>query len=100
MIGRAGLPTRDQVVEINARFADAGPEDVLAWALDCFHPRVALASSFGAEDVVLIDMLHGINPSARVVTLDTLRLHTATGDADLLRRAQRCGARSARASPT
>ncbi len=80
MIGRSGLPTGEQVGEINARFADAGPEDVLAWALDRFHPRIALASSFGAEDVVLIDMLWRLNPAARVVTLDTLRLHTETYD--------------------
>jgi hypothetical protein len=49
---------------------------VLAWALARFHPRIALASSFGAEDVVLIDMLMTLDPRARVFTLDTGR---ATG---------------------
>src|SRR5207247_6016701 len=65
---------------LNTRFAGAQPQDILAWALAEFHPRIALASSFGAEDVALIDMLDKINPSARVVTLDTLRLHTETYD--------------------
>lgn len=49
-------------------------QEVLAWALGEFHPRVALAASFGAEDVVLIDMLAKLNPKARVFTLDTGRL--------------------------
>jgi len=79
MTERATLADR-QVDELNARFVRAEPQAVLAWALERFHPRIALASSFGAEDVVLIDMLHKINPGARVVTLDTLRLHTETYD--------------------
>ena len=49
-------------------------QEVLAWALEEFHPRIALAASFGAEDVVLIDMLAKLNPTARVFTLDTGRL--------------------------
>ena len=69
-----------QVDTLNTRFAGAPPQDILTWALAEFHPRIALASSFGAEDVALIDMLDKINPSARVVTLDTLRLHTETYD--------------------
>ena len=67
-----------QLDEMNRRFAGGEPQEILSWALAEFHPRIALASSFGAEDVVLIDMLDRINPQARVVTLDTLRLHTET----------------------
>ncbi len=63
-----------KVEEIEPRTA----EEVLAWALDTFHPRVALASSFGAEDVVLIDMLARIDPGGRIFTLDTGRLHAET----------------------
>ena len=68
----------EEVRELNGRFADSPPQDVLAWALERFHPRLALASSFGAEDVVLIDMLASLHPAAKVVSLDTLRLHTET----------------------
>ncbi len=56
------------------------PEEVLRWALDTFHPKIALASSFGAEDVAIIDMLVKINPKARVFTLDTGRLNQETYD--------------------
>ena len=39
---------------------------------------MALSSSFGAEDMVLIDMLMGVDPKARIVTLDTGRLPQET----------------------
>ena len=52
--------------------------ELLGWALERFRPRIALASSFGAEDVVLIDMLMELDPRARVFTLDTGRLHSET----------------------
>src|SRR5207302_2022338 len=52
--------------------------ELLGWALERFRPRIGLASSFGAEDVVLIDMLMELDPRARVFTLDTGRLHSET----------------------
>lgn len=55
-------------------------ENVLRWALSTFGDKVAIASSFGAEDVVLIDMAVKINPAVRIFTLDTGRLHQETYD--------------------
>jgi phosphoadenosine phosphosulfate reductase len=56
-------------------------EELLRTVLDRFGPaRVALASSFGAEDMVLIDMLARLTPSPRVLTLDTGRLPQETYD--------------------
>jgi phosphoadenosine phosphosulfate reductase len=55
-------------------------EDVLKWALEEYHPRIGLASSFGAEDVVIIDMLAKINKDAKIFTLDTGRLNQETYD--------------------
>jgi len=42
--------------------------------------RVALASSFGAEDMVILDLLAGLVPKPRVLTLDTGRLPQETYD--------------------
>lgn len=53
-------------------------QDLLEWAVAEFHPRIALAASFGAEDVVVIDMLMKLHPQARVFTLDTGRLPAET----------------------
>src|SRR3989441_11307071 len=55
-------------------------EGALRWALEKFHPRISFASSFGAEDVVVIDLLARIRTDARIFTLDTGRLHEETYD--------------------
>lgn len=56
-------------------------EEALRLALEKFGVRrIALASSFGAEDQVLTDMLARIEPSARIFTLDTGRLFQETYD--------------------
>ncbi|GFP23198.1 phosphoadenosine phosphosulfate reductase [Candidatus Hakubella thermalkaliphila] len=55
-------------------------KEVLEWALKTYGDRVALASSFGAEDVVLIDMLARVDRRSRVFTLDTGRLPQETCD--------------------
>jgi phosphoadenosine phosphosulfate reductase len=46
-------------------------EDVVAEAVDRFHPRLVLACSFQKEESVLIDMLMRVAPDARVFTIDT-----------------------------
>jgi phosphoadenosine phosphosulfate reductase len=62
-------------------FDSASAEAVLQWAIDKFSPNIALASSFQAEDSVLIDMLHRLRGSDfRIFTLDTGRLNQETYD--------------------
>jgi phosphoadenosine phosphosulfate reductase len=53
-------------------------QEIVRLALERFGRRVALSSSFGAEDMVLIDMLMRVDPRARIVTLDTGRLPQET----------------------
>ncbi|MBI3071042.1 MAG: phosphoadenylyl-sulfate reductase [Deltaproteobacteria bacterium] len=54
--------------------------EVLEWAFAKWHPRIALASSFGAEDVAVIHMMWSVRKDAKIFTLDTGRLHQATYD--------------------
>ncbi|WP_019499910.1 phosphoadenylyl-sulfate reductase [Pseudanabaena sp. PCC 6802] len=75
------MTTSSEVDSAVAQLQGKSPQEVLAWALDKFHPHVSLASSFGAEDVVLIDMMARIRPDACVFTLDTGRLPGETYDA-------------------
>jgi len=60
------------------------PLDILKWAKEKFKSdEITLASSFGAEDVVLIDMwtsLKDENFSPKIFTLDTGRLPQETYD--------------------
>ena len=46
-------------------------EDILRWAFVTFQDRVEIASGFGPEGMVLIDIAARIQPSLRVFTLDT-----------------------------
>ena len=68
--------TLEQISELNDKLKT--PEEVLQWGLENIHPKLALASSFGAEDVCIIHMLSKINSEARVFSLDTGRLNQET----------------------
>jgi phosphoadenosine phosphosulfate reductase len=70
--------TAEQIQQLNENLKT--PQEVLKWSLDNLHPRIAMASSFGAEDVVVIDMIMKINSKARIFTLDTGRLNQETYD--------------------
>ncbi len=67
---RENFSTED-LRELNQRFAARPPQDVLRYALEQFFPKVALACSFGAEDMALWDMMYRINPRAPLFYLDT-----------------------------
>jgi thioredoxin-dependent adenylylsulfate APS reductase len=73
--------------ESQIRFIESGEAEamsateILTWAIKNFHPRIALACSFGApEGLAVLDMLHRIEPGSRVFVLDTGRLPQATYD--------------------
>ncbi|PZM64943.1 phosphoadenylyl-sulfate reductase [Paenibacillus dendritiformis] len=52
------------------QFEHTAPEELIAWAVETF-PKLTFACSFGAEDVVLVDMLQRISPSTDIFYLDT-----------------------------
>ena len=70
--------TQDEVTTLALRAGPMPAEDVLRLAIERFAPSVALSSSFGAEDMVLIDMIAKIDPKTRMFTLDTGRLPQET----------------------
>ena len=49
----------------------ATPEEVLAYAVERFHPRLTMACSFQKEESVLVHMLMKVQPDVRVFTIDT-----------------------------
>lgn len=63
---------------LNACFEDASIETVLTHFLQTYKGRIALASSYGAEDQVLTDMMMKIDPVAKIFSLDTGRLPEET----------------------
>ena len=61
----------EELFALSASFERQSPEAVLRWALKEFGSEVALATGFGAEGCVLIDMVARINSRARIFYLDT-----------------------------
>lgn len=52
-------------------FETKQPQDILVAAIERYGQKIVVACSFGAEDVVLVDMVHRINPSVPLFYLDT-----------------------------
>ena len=52
--------------------------EILQWAVSQYGKKAGLASSFGMEDMILIDMLTKLEGEITIFTLDTGRLHEET----------------------
>jgi phosphoadenosine phosphosulfate reductase len=57
------------LASINAGFEAATATEIVAWAVEQFHPALSLASSM--TDAVLIDLAWRVEPSIEVVFIDT-----------------------------
>ena len=59
-----------ELEEMARQYEDAKPESILDKAYEVIEP-ITFACSFGAEDMVLVDMISRINPDAQLFYLDT-----------------------------
>ncbi|MDR3365791.1 MAG: phosphoadenylyl-sulfate reductase [Prevotellaceae bacterium] len=66
------------IKRLNEEYARKTPQELLAFLLNKYGNRIALASSLGLEDQVLTDMVLKISPSVRIFTIDTGRLFPET----------------------
>jgi phosphoadenosine phosphosulfate reductase len=66
------------VPELARQVERMSAQDVVRFVHERFGRKAALSSSFGAEDMVLIDMLMKVDRNARIFTLDTGRLPQET----------------------
>jgi len=66
------------IAELNQKLENASPQEVLQYFLSEYGNEIAFASSLGAEDQVITDMICKIDPKARIFTLDTGRLFPET----------------------
>ncbi|WP_447975322.1 phosphoadenylyl-sulfate reductase [Nitrospira sp. Kam-Ns4a] len=64
-------PSEAELRALSDAFEAKPPQEVLAYALARYSPGIVLACSFGAEDVVLLDMIQRINPRTPLLYLDT-----------------------------
>lgn len=69
-------PPALDIARLETELATASPQQILSQALD--HCEQIAISFSGAEDVVLIDLVHRLGKSCQVFSLDTGRLHPET----------------------
>src|SRR5205085_11234212 len=61
----------EQIVAANQMLEGKSPQAILRWAVETFHPRLTMATAFGAEGCCILHMLAEIEPSVHVFNLDT-----------------------------
>ena len=61
----------DAIADANELLGNASPQEILCWAVKHFHPKLLMATAFGAEGCCLIDMLSEIEPAVTFINLDT-----------------------------
>jgi len=58
-----------EMAALNEQFNQAPASEIIRWAVDTFHPHLALTASM--TDAVLIDLAVSVEPSIEVVFIDT-----------------------------
>lgn len=66
------------IAKVTRELEEAGPREVIAWALESFGDRLATVTSFQADGLVVLDMAYELRPNIRVITVDTGRLPDET----------------------
>jgi len=61
----------ENLKRVNGDFEQKSPREALRWAIDLFSPDISFACSYGADDMVILDMIAKINPKTKVFYLDT-----------------------------
>lgn len=88
----------DALAWVSPKLEDLGAKVALAWACQQYGAGLVLASSFGAEDMVLIDLLCQVTSDPHIFYLDTELLFPETYD--LIQRAEaRYGFSAIRVAP-
>lgn len=64
-------PTVAELAALSREFEDKTPQQILEWAAGTWGNKVALATAFGAEGCVLIDMLSQFDNQVFVFNLET-----------------------------
>src|SRR5262245_22166125 len=63
--------SQEQIARANSDLEGKSSQNVLRWAVEHFHPRLTMATAFGAEGCCILHMLAEIEPAVRVFNLDT-----------------------------
>ena len=64
--------------ELSVEFEGTEPQELLAWGLERFSPKIALSTAFQIDGVALIDMAYELDREIKVFSVDTGRLPEET----------------------
>ncbi len=71
MTDAAALPIFDEIALLADQFERSYPHEIIAWAAHRFGEGLAMATGFGPEGIVILDILHQVAPQTTVFYLDT-----------------------------
>src|SRR5690242_20529582 len=60
-----------ELAEHSKRLESATPQEIIAWAVEAYAPKLTMATAFGPEGCVILHMLAEIDPGTYVFNLDT-----------------------------
>jgi phosphoadenosine phosphosulfate reductase len=64
-------PERHELPALSKALENQPLEEVLRWAVATYHPKIAMATAFGAEGCVILHCLAQIRPPIYIFNLDT-----------------------------
>ena len=74
------IDMKETAIQLNKQYKNEKAVDVLKALLEKYQGKIALATSMGAEDQVLTDMILKLDKNATIFTLDTGRMFPETYD--------------------
>ncbi len=60
-----------ELKQLNKKFEQAAPSEIIRWAVETFRPDVAVTSSFGTDSAALLHLACQVDPSIAVRFVDT-----------------------------
>lgn len=65
------LSERDQVVILADNFENSYPYEIIAWASHAYGDKLVMATGFGPEGIVILDIVQKVAPKTTVFYIDT-----------------------------
>jgi len=59
------------LAESSRKLESASPREIIAWAVEHYHPKLTMATAFGPEGCVILHLLAEVEPRVHVFNLDT-----------------------------
>src|SRR6185295_8330122 len=65
------LPSREEILLLAANFERSYPHEIIAWAAHTYGRKLAMATGFGPEGIVIMHIVSQVAPKTHIFYLDT-----------------------------